>query len=57
MMEVHLAVEGHKDLMIKCREDDTCIRCGGQAIHFRNNISFLNWLYYERHCQQCQDKG
>lgn len=59
MSEVYNLVEHHKcmeNLKADFIEDMKCIGCLGPAKDFRDDLCFLDFLYYSGHCQDCQDK-
>ena len=54
-MEVEEAKLRYADNRRECREKDICIRCNGPATKFRTDVHFLDFLYWSRLCQDCQD--
>lgn len=58
MMEVYQAIEHLKDMEIRKADfvdDNKCIKCLGPAKDFKNDLCFMEFLYYSGHCQDCQD--
>lgn len=59
MIEVYQSIEHLKDMEIRKADfvdDNKCIKCLGPAKVFRDDLCFLDYLYYSGHCQNCQDK-
>lgn len=62
MMEVYLELEKQNDVKrMEIRKTDLldnnkCLSCLGPARDFRNDVSYIEYLYYSGLCQDCQDK-
>jgi len=59
MSEVYLIQEHIKDMEIKKADlinKNICVTCFELAKDFRDDVSYIDFLYYSGECQKCQDK-